>query len=109
MPSIQIFWDISVTEYWNPHPDVWYQVYMDFRGVLDGKESACDAGDLGSFPESGRSPGEENGYPLQYPCLENPCTEEPGNLGSQLFMGSQRVRHEWATKHARIYSLKWKF
>ena len=67
---------------------------MGFPGVLDGKESTCDAGDLGSFPESGRSPGEENGYPLQYRCLENPCTEEPGNLGSQLFMGSQRVRHE---------------
>ena len=36
-----------------------------------GKESACSAGDLGSIPGSGRSPGEENGNPLQYPCLEN--------------------------------------
>ena len=37
----------------------------------DGKESACNAGDLGLIPGSGRSPGEENGYPLQYFCLEN--------------------------------------
>ena len=36
-----------------------------------GKESACNAGDLGSIPGLGRSPGEENGYPLQYPGLEN--------------------------------------
>ena len=39
---------------------------------LDGKASACNAGDLGSIPESGRSPGEGNGTPLQYSCLENP-------------------------------------
>ena len=39
---------------------------------LNGKESACNAGDLGSISGSGRSPGEGNGYPLQYSCLENP-------------------------------------
>ena len=39
--------------------------------VLDGKESACNVGDTGSIPGSGRSPGEGNGYPLQYSCLEN--------------------------------------
>ena len=38
----------------------------------DGKESSCNAGDLGSIPGSGRSSGEGNGNPLQYPCLENP-------------------------------------
>ena len=37
-----------------------------------GKESACSAGDLGSIPGLGRSPGEGNGNPLQYSCLENP-------------------------------------
>ena len=37
-----------------------------------GKESACNAGDPGSIPESGRAPGEGNGNPLQYSCLENP-------------------------------------
>ena len=42
-----------------------------FPGGSDGKESAFNAGDLGSGPGLGRSPGEENGYPLQYSCLEN--------------------------------------
>ena len=37
-----------------------------------GKESACSPEDLGSIPGSGRSPGEGNGNPLHYPCLENP-------------------------------------
>ena len=37
----------------------------------DRKESACSAGDQGVIPGSGRSPGEENGNPLQYSCLEN--------------------------------------
>ena len=40
-------------------------------GGLDGKESACNAGDLSSIPWSGRSSREGNGYPLQYSCLEN--------------------------------------
>ena len=42
-----------------------------FPGGSDGKESACNAGDMGSIPGSGRSPGEGNGNPLQYSCLEN--------------------------------------
>ena len=40
------------------------------------KESACNAGDLGSIPRSGRSSGEGNGNPLQYSCLENPMDRE---------------------------------
>ena len=50
------------------------QKFNDMNGLpwwLEGKESACSAGDMGSIPESGRSPGEGNGYPLQYSCLEN--------------------------------------
>ena len=43
----------------------------DFSGGSDNKESACNAGDLHSTLGLGRSPGEANGYPLQYPCLEN--------------------------------------
>ena len=50
-----------------PHPLPW-----GFPGGSDDKESACSVGDLGSVPGSGRSPGEENGNPLQYSCLENP-------------------------------------
>ena len=42
-----------------------------FPGGSDGKESACNAGDPDSIPGWGRSPGEENGYPLKYSCLEN--------------------------------------
>ena len=45
--------------------------YTGFPGGPDSKESACTAGDLSLIPESGRSPGEGNGYPLQYSCLEN--------------------------------------
>ena len=41
-----------------------------FPGGSDGKESACNAGDPGSIPGSGRFPGEGNGNPLQYSCLE---------------------------------------
>ena len=44
---------------------------MGFPGGSDCKESACNAGDLGSVPELGRSPEEGNGYPLHYSCLEN--------------------------------------
>ena len=43
-----------------------------FPGSSAGKESACSAGDLGSIPELGRSPGEGNGNPHQCSCLENP-------------------------------------
>ena len=49
-----------------------YVKCFSFPGGSDGKASACNAGDLGSIPELGRSPGEENGNPLQYSCLENP-------------------------------------
>ena len=44
---------------------------MGFPDGSDGKESACNVGDPGSIPGLGRVPGEGNGYPLQYSCLEN--------------------------------------
>ena len=43
----------------------------DFPGSSDRKESTCNSGDPGLIPESRRSPGEGNGYLLQYSCLEN--------------------------------------
>ena len=43
-----------------------------FPWELRGKGSACNAGDMGSIPGSEKSPGEGNGNPLQYSCLENP-------------------------------------
>ena len=45
---------------------------MGFPGGSVGKEPACSAGDPGSVPGPGRSPGVGHGNPLQYPCLENP-------------------------------------
>ena len=47
-------------------------VYVDFPGGSDGKASVYNAVDPGSIPGLGRSPGEGNGNPLQYSCLENP-------------------------------------
>ena len=49
-----------------------YTYLQDFPGGSDGKVSVYNAGDLGSIPGLGRSPGEGNGHPLQYACLENP-------------------------------------
>ena len=46
--------------------------YFSFPGGSEVKASACNVGDLGLIPGSGRSPGEGNGNPLQYSCLENP-------------------------------------
>ena len=46
--------------------------HLVFLSGSDGKESACNAGDLGLIPGSGRSLGEGNGNPLQYSCVENP-------------------------------------
>ena len=53
---------ISLNPYYKP----------DFPGGSDGKASAYNVGDRGSIPGSGRFPGEGNGNPLQYSCLENP-------------------------------------
>ena len=59
-------------------PTEWEKIFaiiyliMGFPGGSDGKESACNAGDPGSIPGLGKSPGEENGNPLHYSCLENP-------------------------------------
>ena len=65
---------------------------MGFLGGSDGKVSACNAGDLGLIPGSGRSPGEGNGNPLQYSCLEN--SMDGGTWCRLLSMGSQRVGHD---------------
>ena len=67
---------------------------MDLPGDPVVKNFPANAGDAGSIPELWRSPREVNGNPLQYSCLGNPWTEEPGGLYS---MGLQRVGHEWTT------------
>ena len=63
---------------------------QDFPGGPDGKASAYNVGDPGSIPGLGISPGEGNGNPLQYSCLENPMDRWADWL---YFMGSQIVGH----------------
>ena len=55
-------------------------INLDFPGGSDSKTSVYNAGDPGLIPGLGRSLGEGNGNPLQYYCLENSWTEEPGRL-----------------------------
>ena len=62
---------------------------MGFPGGSDSKESACNAGDTDSIPRLGRSPGEGNGNPLQYSCLENPMDRGAGQAA-----WGHRVRHD---------------
>ena len=77
--------------------------YSQLTGFPDGsydKESACNAGDLGLIPGSGRSPGEGNGKPLQYSCLENPMDRGAWHYSPW----GCRVRHDWVTNtHIHTY------
>ena len=66
-------------------------INIGFPGTLDGKESACSAGDMGLSPGSGRSPGGGYGNPLQYSRLENSMDRESGGQQS---IGLQRVGHD---------------
>ena len=63
-----IFWKIQILRYSFFSPGMFL---MSFPGGSEVKASACNAGDLGSIPGSGRSPGEGKGYPPQYSGLEN--------------------------------------
>ena len=65
--------------------------YIVLPGGSAGKESACNVGDLGSIPGSGRSPGEGNDNPLQYLAWTIPWIEEPGGLQ---YVGSKIVGHD---------------
>ena len=66
------------------------------------KNLPASAGDAGSIPESGRSPGEGDGYPTRFLAWEIPQTEEPGELQS---MGHQRVEHGLASKQQFLKKL----
>ena len=102
----QLIWVLSSlsqqTEGSGP-PEHWstYQInsfshcVLTFPGGSYGKASACSAGDLGSIPGLGRSPGEGNGNPLQYSCLENPM--DRGAWGATV-NAVARVGHDLATK-----------
>ena len=70
-------------------------LYMGLPWWLSGKESACNAVYAGLIPESGRSPGEENGHPLQYSYLEN--SMDRGAWWATVHEVT-RVRHNLVTK-----------
>ena len=66
-PGVCFFWpEVRI-----PYIAYWNALLMGFPDSSVGKESTCNAGDPSSIPESGRSPGEGKGYPLQYSVLEN--------------------------------------
>ena len=73
-----------------------------FSGGSDSIKFAFNAGDLGLIPGMGKSPGEGNGNPCQYSCLENSMGRGAGRLQS---MGSQTVVHEWVTNTFKNQSL----
>ena len=75
--------------------NTFFEFVIQLHGSSVGKESACSAEDPGSVPESGRSPGEGNGNPLQYSCLENPM----GRVAWWATVhGDPRVGHDLATE-----------
>ena len=79
---------------------------ISFPGGSNGKVSACIAGDPGLIPGLGRSIGKENSYPPQYSYLEDPMNRGAWQATRPW---DCRVRHNWATKHARTYTMLWSF
>ena len=73
---------------------------VGFPGVSDGKESACNAGALGSIPWVGRSPEGGNGNPLQYSCLENPHGQR-SLVGYSPWDCKESGTTEWLHAHKR--------
>ena len=72
------------------------------------KNPPVNIGDVGSIPRLGRSPGEGNGNPLQYSCLENSNIQNSPDRGAWcelLSMGLQRIRHDLATKQQLLQTL----
>ena len=70
-------------------------ILMGFSGGSDSKESACNTGDSSLIPELERSPGEGNGNPLQYSCLENPH-------GQRSLVGYSRWGHKESDMTERL-------
>ena len=80
-----------------------FQLPLGFPGGSDGKASACNVGDLGSIPGSGRSSGEGNGNLLQNSHLRNPLDRE---VWRATFYGNhKRVGHNLATKQQLKHNL----
>ena len=107
-------------------PSLWSssRICRDSPSDSDGKESICNAGDLGLIPRMGRSPGEGNGYPLHYSCLEQNShagrhdSSNPRFPARQLFTAFRlkhcfgvrilfKPRRENLSRLGRIYSIPW--
>ena len=83
---------------------------MGFPGSSAGKESACNAGDTGSIPGFGRSPGEGKGYPLQYSGLENcidysPCGCKGSDKTEQISIHFHLSQHHFLKRLSFIHGL----
>ena len=76
---------------------------MGFSGDSDGKEFACNVGDLGSVPELWRSPGGGQGNPLQYSCLEYPHGQR-SLAGSHPWGCNELETTEWLSTHQGVQS-----
>ena len=81
-----------------------------FPDNSDGKESACNAGDLGSIPGSGRSPGEGNGNPLQYSFRHSPSPAAPqtvAQINIWTSLVAQKVKRLSTMRETWVRSLGW--
>ena len=77
-----------------------YNVEKGLPWLLCGKESACQAGDVGSILGSGRPPGKGNGVPLQHFCFGHPM--DRGAWQASVYEFTKRVRHDLVTKHSNV-------
>ena len=94
---------LSLSALWS----IAFMITTPYRGLpwwFSGKESACNAGDLGSIPGLGISPERGNGNPLQYSCLENPVDRGPRHATVQRVTN----RCNWACIHSHFIE-KWPF
>ena len=80
-----------------------FMVSVGFPGGSDDKQSAYSAGDLGSIPRSGRSPGEGDGSPLQYSCLEDPMDR---GAWRATVRGVAKSQKDWETNSTHVEGLQ---
>ena len=89
------------------HSSATHSRILGFPCGSAGKESACNGGDLGLIPGSGRSPGEGKGYPLQYSSLENPVDYIAHGVAKRQTRLSDFHFHFTVDRHIEIVSMSW--
>ena len=95
---------VIISEFtWTEFPTLYFLI-LGFPDVSDGKESTCNAGDLGSVSELGRYSGGGNGNPLQYSCLENPHGQR-SLVGYSPWGCKESDTTEWLRTHTHTFSL----